>query len=78
MMKVLCNILLVWSVLVEQVILKHSYKDILNQLIRIYYQKNIAYSCVRPELQSRVNNGCIVFIQSPLSLMMKRGSGLSL
>ncbi len=25
---------------------------------------------VRPELQSRVNNGCIAFVQSPLSLMV--------
>ncbi len=26
---------------------------------------------VRPNIQSRVNNSCIVFIQSPLSLVMK-------
>ncbi len=31
-----------------------------------------------PNVQARVNNGCIVFVQSPLGLVMKGCSGLSL
>ncbi len=41
-------------------------------LFEPYINDNSGYNgywtiCVRPELQSRVNNGCIVFVQSPLS-----------
>ncbi len=55
-----------WIGLINSIIYELEYMTILLQLENTQSRME----SVRPELQSRVNNGCITFIQSPLSLVV--------
>ncbi len=59
-----------------EIILEESDRIISDQSLQVCID-TLTIAGVRPELQSRVNNSCIVFVQSLLGLVMKGGSGLS-